>query len=59
MKKGLEYVVSIILALITIASLKISLDTSINSNFDTGNSIIYILLFAIFCVLIYKALQVK
>ncbi len=59
MKKSLEYVVSIVLALITIASLKISLDTSINSNFDTGNSIIYILLFAIFCVSIYKALQVK
>lgn len=59
MKKGLEYVVSIVLALITIASLKISLDTSINSNFDTGNSIIYILLFAIFGVSIYKALQVK
>lgn len=59
MKKGLEYIVSIVLALITIASLKISLDTSINSNFDTGNSIIYILLFAIFCVSIYKTLQVK
>lgn len=59
MKKGLEYVVSIVLALITIASLKISLDTSINSNFDTGNSIIYILLFAILDVSIYKALQVK
>ena len=59
MKKGLEYVVSIVLALITIASLKISLDTSINSNFDTGNSIIYILLFAILGVSIYKALQVK
>lgn len=59
MKKGLEYVVSIVLALITIASLKISLDTSINSNFDIGNSIIYILLFAILGVSIYKALQVK
>lgn len=59
MKKGLEYVVSIVLALITIASLKISLDTSINSNFDTGNSIIYILLFAILGVSIYKAIQIK
>ena len=59
MKKGLEYVVSIVLALITIASLKISLDTSINSNFDIGNSIIYILLFAILGVSIYKAIQIK
>lgn len=59
MKKGLEYVVSIVLALITIASLKISLDTSINSNFDTGNSIIYILLFAILGISIYKAIQIK
>lgn len=59
MKKSLEYVLSIILALVVIASLKISLDISINANFDTGNSIIYVLLFAIFSVSIYKALQVK
>lgn len=59
MKKTLEYVLSIILALVVIASLKISLDTSINSNFDTGNSIIYILLFAILGVSIYKAIQIK
>ncbi len=59
MKKTLEYVLSIILALVVIASLKISLDISINANFDTGNSIIYVLLFVIFSVSIYKALQVK
>lgn len=59
MKKNLEYVISTLLAFIAIASLKITLDTSINANIDTGNSIIYILLFAILGVSIYKALQVK
>lgn len=59
MKKSLEYVISIVLAFIAIASLKITLDTSINVNIDTGNSIIYILLFAILGVSIYKAMQIK
>lgn len=59
MKKSLEYVASIVLALITIASLKISLEMNMDVNFSTGNSIIYVLLFVIFCVSIYKALQIK
>lgn len=60
MKEKLRYLITFILATITTFSINLNLDMNVNllSSFS-GNSIIYVMLFFMLCVIIDKVLQIK